>query len=202
MSFCDSGTTLSGNRGMACAQDDVGFSLESVESYGDIRFVTSKMQFKKSNRCNTDNLSRLLYGCTERNCYDGLTVLKELPCGGCKECVQTYEQWCDFENCGDVVLLITRLDLVKCPSVFDSLSWIRVFLMLLWIMCCDLFSRIIQKSWCFPASYRCESPVRRLYKSESQREAAVGISKDNVQVNKSTLEKDMGLLTHAGGLYP
>ena len=131
MSFGDSGTTLSGNRGMTCAQDDVGFSLESVESYGDIRFVTSQMQFEKSNRCNTDNLSRLLYGCTERNCYDGLTILEELPCGGCKECVQTYEQWCNFENCGDVVLVITRLDLVKCPSVFDSLSWIRVFLLLL-----------------------------------------------------------------------
>ncbi|KAJ8037598.1 hypothetical protein HOLleu_18448 [Holothuria leucospilota] len=58
---------------------------------------------------NADSLSRLPY-CDPDTCdhYDGVTILSELPCGGCDKCTKKHESWSDFAKIDDVIPLAAR----------------------------------------------------------------------------------------------
>ena len=52
---------------------------------------------------NADGLSRVECDPDECQCYDGVTVLSELPCGGCDRCLKKHEQYSSFfevDECG------------------------------------------------------------------------------------------------------
>ena len=57
---------------------------------------------------NADSLSRVPCDPTECMCYDGKTVLCDLPCGGCDVCQRKHEQWSSFQEVDDVVPLMAR----------------------------------------------------------------------------------------------
>ena len=41
-------------------------------------------------------------------CYDGKTILQNLPCGGCDKCQKRHEQWSTFAEIDDVVPLLSK----------------------------------------------------------------------------------------------
>ena len=57
---------------------------------------------------NAGSLSRVPCDPTECMCYDGKTVLCDLPCGGCDVCQRKHEQWSSFQEVDDVVPLMAR----------------------------------------------------------------------------------------------
>ena len=158
---------------------------------------------KGSKHANADFLSRLPCDPSDCDCYDGKTVLQELPCGGCKDCIRKHEQWCDFMEYDDVVPLVTRQVALKShlPSIVDCVSWIVAVLMLIFRICGDLMT-FVQKNTRFPVFHRSGRPVHRLQMSSDQPHSSEEETTDEVELSESTEEKDKGLSTHAGGLYP
>ncbi len=47
---------------------------------------------------NADSLSRIPCDPDDCNCYDGQTILTELPCGGCDKCQKKHKMWSDFSE--------------------------------------------------------------------------------------------------------
>lgn len=76
--------------------------------------VLSQFDFRIEHRAgkqhgNADGLSR--QGCDpeECTCYDGESVVSELPCHGCDSCVKKHREWSAyFEEVGDIVPLVTK----------------------------------------------------------------------------------------------
>ena len=69
---------------------------------------------------NADALSRVPCDPAECSCYDGQSVLSDLPCGGCDVCNKKHEQWSSFQEVDDVVPLMARRVECKdlsCPSL-------------------------------------------------------------------------------------
>jgi hypothetical protein len=58
---------------------------------------------------NADSLSRIP-SCDpdDCNCYDGQTILEELPCGGCDKCLKKHDMWSDFPAMNDVTSVSMR----------------------------------------------------------------------------------------------
>jgi len=52
---------------------------------------------------NADFMSRLACDPVECECYDGQSILSDLPCAGCKECRKRHEQWSSFMETEDIV---------------------------------------------------------------------------------------------------
>jgi len=162
-----------------------------------------RIEHRKGNKhANADFLSRLQCDPCECDCYDGKTILQDLPCGGCKDCKRKHEQWCDFEEYDDVVPLITRQVSVKrhLPSVSDIVSWTVAIVLLVLSLFGDLIS-------CLQKYARIRIPngfhsVGRLQMSEGQPTSPEQKVANEVELNESTQEKDLGHSTHAGGLYP
>ena len=57
---------------------------------------------------NADSLSRQLCDPDECDCYDGDTILSELPCGGCQPCIKKHERWSQFNEIDNVGLRICK----------------------------------------------------------------------------------------------
>ena len=60
--------------------------------------VLSHFDYKLEHRpgvrhCNADGLSRIPCDPDACQCYDGTTILENLPCGGCKGCQKKHEEW-------------------------------------------------------------------------------------------------------------
>ena len=75
--------------------------------------IMAQFDFKIEHRAgkkhgNADALSMVPCDPDECTCYDGRTILTELPCGGCDKCVAKSELWPDFNKVDDVIPLSTR----------------------------------------------------------------------------------------------
>ena len=75
--------------------------------------VLSQFNFSISHRKgkhygNADSLSRTPCDPEACPCYDGQAIVKDLPCGGCDQCVKKHQQWSSFWDTDDVVPLITK----------------------------------------------------------------------------------------------
>ncbi len=73
----------------------------------------SQYDFEISHRAgkrhgNADGLSRRECDPEECTCYDGITVLENLPCGGCQQCIKKHDMWSDFAEVDDVVPLTMK----------------------------------------------------------------------------------------------
>ena len=84
-------------------RDQMARWLEVLCQY---RFKIVQRSGKKHS--NADSLSRVPCDPTECMCYDGKTVLCDLPCGGCDVCQRKHEQWSSFQEMDDVVPLMAR----------------------------------------------------------------------------------------------
>ena len=75
--------------------------------------IMAQFDFKIEHRAgkkhgNADALSRVPCDPDDCPCYDGRTILTELPCGGCDKCVAKSELWSDFNKVDDVIPLAAR----------------------------------------------------------------------------------------------
>lgn len=75
--------------------------------------ILSQFDFKIEHRPgkkhgNADALSRVPCDPEDCPCYDGTTILANLPCGGCVKCIAKSEMWSDFSQVDDVVPLSTK----------------------------------------------------------------------------------------------
>lgn len=52
---------------------------------------------------NADFMSRIECDPTTCGCYDGQTILSELPCSGCRDCLKKHEQWSSFMENEDIL---------------------------------------------------------------------------------------------------
>ncbi len=57
---------------------------------------------------NADGLSRAPCEPDECQCYDGQTILEQLPCNGCPACTKKHQEWSSFMELDDVVPLSAR----------------------------------------------------------------------------------------------
>ena len=98
---------------------------------------------KGSKHVNADFWSRV--GCDPYTCacYDGSTILEELPCGGCKTCRKRHEQWSVLEDVDDVIPLFARsVSYRNSPQKRKgNFFCIRMFLTLITLFC--VVARII-----------------------------------------------------------
>ena len=75
--------------------------------------ILSQFDFKIEHRPgrkhgNADALSRVPCDPGDCPCYDGQTILADLPCGGCEKCKAKSKLWSDFAQVDDVIPLSTR----------------------------------------------------------------------------------------------
>ena len=75
--------------------------------------ILSQFNFKIVHRSgvkhqNADSLSRIPCDPDECDCYDGQTVIEDLPCGGCDKCKKKHEKWSSFMAIDDIVPLTAR----------------------------------------------------------------------------------------------
>ncbi len=76
--------------------------------------VLSQFDFKVQHRegrrhGNADSLSRIPCDPDDCRCYDGQTIIQDLPCGGCQVCLKRHEEWSSFiTEVDDVVPLSAR----------------------------------------------------------------------------------------------
>jgi len=72
--------------------------------------VLSQFEFKihrsGKKHLNADSLSRIHCNPRDCQCYDGRTVLQELPCQGCDACVKKHYSWSYFAQFNDVIPLV------------------------------------------------------------------------------------------------
>ena len=58
------------------------------------------------------------------NCYDGQTILSDLPCSGCTECAKKHEQWSSFMKDDNIVQMkLRRTILSKTESTKVDYYW-------------------------------------------------------------------------------
>ena len=84
--------------------------------------ILSQFDFKIEHRPgkrhgNADALSRVPCDPEDCPCYDGTTILADLPCGGCEKCIAKSEMWSDFSKVDDVVPLSTKRVNATAPEV-------------------------------------------------------------------------------------
>ena len=96
-------------------RDQMARWLEVLSQY---RFKIVHRDGKKHR--NADSLSRVPCDPTECSCYDGQTLLSDLPCGGCNACIKRHEQWSSFQV-DDVVPLMTRNVRLSQPE--NPVNW-------------------------------------------------------------------------------
>ena len=75
--------------------------------------VLSQYNFRIEHRSgkkhtNADSLSRITCEPEECQCYDGRTILENLPCKGCETCLKKHESWSDFAQFDDVIPLFDK----------------------------------------------------------------------------------------------
>ena len=75
--------------------------------------ILSQFDFKIEHRAgkkhgNADSLSRIPCEPQECNCYDGETVIADLPCEGCHQCARKHQEWSNFMELDDVVPLTVK----------------------------------------------------------------------------------------------
>ena len=75
--------------------------------------ILSRFHFKIIHRnglkhLNADSLSRIPCDPDDCDCYDGQTVVEDLPCGGCDKCKTKHNKWSNFNDVDDIVPLSTR----------------------------------------------------------------------------------------------
>ena len=196
--------------------------------------VLSHFDYKLEHRSgishrNADGLSRIPCDPDACQCYDGKTVLENLPCGGCKSCQKKHEEWSSIlDEIDDIEPLISKSVKIRnfhCSVndvVLFALTFINLFALkciqmwhLLLIGIChvlgwgmDVLSGLEKSRWHYLGK------VGRLFhKSRGKVDVSlrhhrlrahesVPTSSDNVELGQQTLTKDFGIGTHAGGLYP
>jgi len=141
--------------------------------------VLSQFDFKIMHRSgkkhsNADGLSRIPCDPRECQCYDGRTVLQELPCNGCDACVKKHNSWSDFAQFDDVVPLFSKG--ISQPSVkkigvhrigiqktCQFTVWICLIFQLLH-MCCKWVTESMDLAYCGIRKFRrnCVVYVNRL----------------------------------------
>ncbi|MES9883973.1 MAG: DDE-type integrase/transposase/recombinase [Sedimenticola sp.] len=68
-----------------------------------------KIEFRKGvKHVNADFLSRKPCDPEQCDCYDGITILENLPCKGCSGCQRKHEEWSILADIDDVVPLISK----------------------------------------------------------------------------------------------
>ena len=72
------------------------------------QFNFSIVHRKGKQHGNADGLSRAPCDPEACPCYDGQTVLEDLPCGGCNQCIKKHQQWSCFWDTDDVVPLVAK----------------------------------------------------------------------------------------------
>jgi transposase InsO family protein len=80
--------------------------------------LLSQFDFKVIHRpgakhTNADALSRMPYDQDECQCYDGHTILGNLPCGGCDKCLKKHREWSAFFELDDTVPLAAKVREIK-----------------------------------------------------------------------------------------
>ena len=85
-------------------QDQMARWLELISQYD---FKILHRPGAKHGNC--DALSRIPCDPDQCDCYDGETVLEQLPCGGCAHCHKRHEQWSEFMEIDDIAPLKVRL---------------------------------------------------------------------------------------------
>jgi len=122
--------------------------------------VLSQFEFKIQHRSgkkhlNADSLSRIPCDPRECQCYDGRTVLQELPCQGCDACVKKHNSWSDFAQFNDVIPLFsggvsqthdqkTRVRRIGIQRVFQVPVWIYLILQFLQSCCAWVLDSMCQ----------------------------------------------------------
>ena len=160
---------------------------------------------KGSKHVNCDALSRIPCDPCECECYDGKTVLEELPCHGCDSCVKKHKEWSILSDFDDVIPLVAKRVTVGNNSF--KFSGIIVLLQLLFELLlkymvrlgCLAFSLMVFMGSFFKIGFykKCYLSLCRSYLTFRQT-----YKNKMVKIGRSTLIKDFGLETHAGGLYP
>ncbi|MCG8033309.1 MAG: DDE-type integrase/transposase/recombinase [Candidatus Thiodiazotropha taylori] len=175
---------------------------------------------------NADGLSRIPCVPETCQCYDGVTVLEQLPCGGCKSCQKKHEQWTVLEEIDDVKPLVSKR--VKLRDISCFVHNIYMFVLSygslvgqkcsqLWNLFCichvlgvglDIFSGLRSSLWSFMRKV-----VMLFHKPKMYLDVVLKYNRlrakgnlpppsDSVELGQQTLTKDLGIGTHAGGLFP
>lgn len=76
--------------------------------------ILSQFDFKIEHRAgkrhaNADALSRIPCDPEVCDCYDDVTILSDLPCGGCDTCLKKHKEWSDFSKLDDVLNISARI---------------------------------------------------------------------------------------------
>ena len=160
---------------------------------------------KGSKHINADFLSRPPNNPSECDNYDGNTVLRKLPCGGCKDCRRKHEQWSYFnEEVDNVVpLMVKRVTQENTSIRMDSIVMLISVLLMCVKYCFDRIQKLgetFRSCGDYMRGNWNRLPIVRL--RAAAREPRSKDVVDDVHINASTQEKDQGLTTHAGGLFP
>ena len=133
--------------------------------------ILSRFNFKIEHRVgtkhtNADAMSRVPCDPFLCDCYDGTSVLDELPCKGCDTCVKKHIQWSSFLEEADVRPLGANNIKMTSRSGSNESVWKRIFklpitmLMFVWIIVISVLQIFGQVSKC--ASGGPKVLVRRL----------------------------------------
>ena len=196
--------------------------------------VLSHFDYKLEHRSgsrhrNADGLSRIPCDPDTCQCYDGITVLENLPCGGCKSCQKKHEEWSSIlDEIDDVKPLTSKSVKLRDSNcfvhnfyifVFSCVNLFRLKCIQLWnlflICVCHvlgwglgIFSGLRKGQWpylgkvgrLFQKSKVKVDVLLKQYRLRAQ--GSDSTSSDNVELGRQTLTKDFGIGSHAGGLFP
>ncbi|MES9883466.1 MAG: reverse transcriptase domain-containing protein [Sedimenticola sp.] len=155
---------------------------------------------KGTKHVNADALSRIQCDPADCSCYDGTTILHSLPCGGCKGCVKKHREWSVLQEIDDVVPLISKRISVTWPA--DFYHYIVMYISVV----CTMFGHSLDYIKRFLGLLvRCIFSLhkrRMIMHLRANQESAAPATKKRTDVGIGTLEKDFGMSTHAGGLFP
>ncbi|MCG8112852.1 MAG: RNase H-like domain-containing protein [Candidatus Thiodiazotropha taylori] len=177
---------------------------------------------------NADGLSRISCDPEACQCYDGITVLENLPCGGCSSCRKKHEEWSILADIDDVKPLMTkRVDLQGAFCAFRLLvlqflclantcgERVRKVWSISFLTIYGVVSNILGWSHrflsCFYSSgglkrkhsgRMCFSRVMELFNYRLRAQGNVDSTGEPVKLGEEVLTKDFGIGTHAGGLFP
>ena len=165
-------------------RDQMARWLEVLSQY---RFKIVHRDGKKHR--NADSLSRVPCDPTECSCYDGQTLLSDLPCGGCNVCIKRHEQWSSFQEVDDVVPLMTRNVRVSQPENPVNWKWKivvnhRLFLSV--ILCLTVLLSWVLPLYGYLKGFACRISNKLGGESYRVRSATVGLS--DSQSNQNNLE--------------
>lgn len=118
--------------------------------------VLSQFDFQIEHRSgkqhgNADGLSRPPCDPCACQCYDGLTVMECLPCGGCETCVKRHEQWSSFFELDDVVPLSSKRLRTRNQTVVEEqrpeMLLLLARILVVWVSMTSTLYTAGQKAW-------------------------------------------------------